>query len=62
MSINSALSILVLFSLLMQLVNGYAVSKQLLNITFLLILFAAAPTASVLLTDIFPITSIHASL
>ena len=29
---------------------------------FLSILFAAAPTAAVLLTDIFPLTSIYASL
>ena len=42
----------------MQLVNG----AQFLNITFLLILFAAAPAAAVLLTDIFPLTSIYASL
>ena len=42
----------------MQLVNG----AQFLNITFLLILFAAAPAAVVLLTVIFPLTSIYASL
>ena len=49
----SALSIWVLFILLMQLVNG----AQFLNITFLLVLFAAAPTSAVLLTYIFPLTS-----
>ena len=48
----------VLFILLMLLVNG----AQVLNITFLLILFAAAPAAAVLLTDTFPLTSIYASL
>ena len=42
----------------MQLVNG----AQFLNITFLLVLFAVAPSAAVLLTDIFPLTSIYASL
>ena len=42
----------------MQLVNG----AQFLNITFLLVLFAAAPAPAVLLTDIFPLTSIYASL
>ena len=42
----------------MQLVNG----AQFLNITFLLVLFAAAPSAAVLLTVIFPLTSIYASL
>ena len=54
----SALSIWVLFILLMQLVNG----AQFLIITFLLVLFAVAPSAAVLLTDIFPLTSIYASL
>ena len=44
-----ALSISVLFILLMQLVNG----AQFLNITFLLLLFATAPAAAVLLTAIF---------
>ena len=39
----------------MQLVNG----PQFLNITFLVTLFAAAPAAAVLLTDIFPLTSIY---
>ena len=53
-----ALSISVLFILLMQLVNG----AQFLIITFLLVLFAVAPSAAVLLTDIFPLTSIYASL
>ena len=42
----------------MQLVNG----TQFLNFTFLLILIAAAPTAAVILTDIFPLTCIDASL
>ena len=43
----------------MQLVNG----AQFLNITFSLVLFvAAAAAAAVLLTDIFPLTSIYASL
>ena len=53
-----ALSMWVLFILLMQLVNG----AQFLIITFLLVLFAVAPSAAVLLTDIFPLTSIYASL
>ena len=53
----SALSIWVLFILLMQLVNG----AQFLNITFLLLLFAAAPAAA-LLTVIFPLASIYESL
>ena len=38
----------------MQLVNG----AQFLNITFLAKLFAAAAAAAVLLTNIFPLTSI----
>ena len=46
----------------MQLVNG----AQFLNITFSLVLFAAAAAAAaaaaVLSTDIFPLTSIYASL
>ena len=42
----------------MQLVNA----AQLLNITFLLALFAAAPVAAVFLTVIVPLTSIYASL
>ena len=50
-----ALSIWVLFILLIQLVNG----AQFLNITFLLVLF---PSAAVLLTVIFPLTSIYTSL
>ena len=54
----SALSVWVLFVLLMQQVNG----AQVLNITFLLVLFAAAPSAAVLLTVIFSLTSIYASL
>ena len=53
-----ALSISLLFILLMQLVNG----AQFLNITFLLTLFAAAPPAAVLLTVIFPLISTYASL
>ena len=51
-----ALSIWVLFILLMQLVNG----AQFLNITFLLVIFAAAPSSAVSLTVIFPVTSIYA--
>ena len=54
----SALSIWVLFVLLMQLVN----EAQFLNITFSLVLFAAAPAAAVLSTVMFPLTSIYASL
>ena len=54
----STLSIWVLFILLMQLVNGV----QFLNATFLLVLFAAAPATAVLLTVIFLLTSIYASL
>ena len=42
----------------MQLVNG----AQFLNITFLLVLFAAAPAAEVSLTIILPLTSMYASL
>ena len=42
----------------MQSVNG----AQFLNITFLLALFASTLAAAVLLTDIFPLTSIYASL
>ena len=53
-----ALSICVLLILLIQLVNG----AQFLNITFLLILFAAAPAAAVLVTLIVPLTRIYASL
>ena len=44
------LSTCVLLISLMQLVNG----AQFLNITFLLMLFAAAPSAAVLLTVIVP--------
>ena len=55
----STLSIWELFILLMQLVNG----AQFLNTTFLLVLFAAAaPSVAALLTVIFPLTSIYASL
>ena len=53
----SVLSICSLFILLMKIVNG----TQFLNITFLLVLFAA-PAAAVLLTVIFPLTSICQSL
>ena len=42
----------------MQFVNG----AQFLNITILAKLFAAAPAASALLTDIFPLGSIYTSL
>ena len=42
----------------MQSVNG----AQFLNITFLLVLFASTLAAAVLLTDIFPLTSVYASL
>ena len=55
---HSALSICVLFILHIQLING----AQFLKITFLLVLFAAAPAPALLLTDIFPLTSIYASL
>ena len=48
----------VLFISLMQLVNG----EQFLNTTFLLVLFALASSAAVLLTAIVPLTSIYASL
>ena len=57
-SISLALSIWVLFILLMQSVDG----AQFLNITFLLVLFASASAAAVLLTDTFPLASIYASL
>ena len=42
----------------MQLVNG----AQFLNITFLLVFFASASSAAVLLTVIVPLTRIYASL
>ena len=42
----------------MHLING----AQFVNITFLLVLFASASAAAVLFTDIFPLTSIYASL
>ena len=54
----STLSIWVLFILLKQLVNG----AQFLNITFLLVLFTAAPSAAVLLAYIFPLTRSYALL
>ena len=53
-----ALSNCVLLISHMQLVNG----AQFLNITFSLALFSAASTAAVLLTVIFPLTRIYASL
>ena len=53
-----ALSISVLLISLIQLVNG----TQFLNITFPLVLFAAALAAAVLLTLIVPLTRIYASL
>ena len=56
--IYSALSICVLFILVIQLING----AQFLNINFLLVLFTAEAAAAVLLTEIFPLTSIYASL
>ena len=52
------LSTYVLLISLMQLVNG----AQFLNITFLLVLFAVAPSEAVLLTVIVPLTRIYASL
>ena len=53
-----ALSICVLLISLIQLVNG----AQFSNITFILVLFAAAPAAAVLVTLIVPLTRIYASL
>ena len=53
-----ALPTRVLFILLMQSVNG----AQFLDIAFLSVLFGAASSAAVLLTTIFPLTSIYASL
>ena len=53
-----ALSICVLLISLIQLVNG----AQFLNITFILVLFAAAPAAAVLVTLIVSLTRIYASL
>ena len=53
-----ALSTCVLSISLMQLVNG----APFLNITFLLVLFAAAGAAAVLLTVIVPLTRMYASL
>ena len=53
-----AISTCVLFISLMQSVNG----AQFVNVTFLLVLFAAAPSAEVSSTDLFPLTSIYASL
>ena len=57
-SISLALSNWVLFILLMQSVN----EAQFLNITFLLVLCPSASAAAVLLTNIFPLTSIYTSL
>ena len=51
------LSTCVLLISLMQIVNG----AQFLNITFLLVLFAPASAAAVLLTVIVPLTRIYAS-
>ena len=42
----------------MQSVNG----AEILNITFLLVLFGSAAAAAVLLTDIFPLKSLYALL
>ena len=42
----------------MQSVNG----AQFLNITFLLVVLAAAPAPAVLLTDIFPLTNMYAPM
>ena len=53
-----ALPICVLLISLIELVNG----AQFLNITFLLVLFTAAPAAAVLITPIVPLTRIYASL
>ena len=53
-----ALSTCILLISLIQLVNG----AQLLNITFLSLLFTAAPAVAVLLTLIVPLTRIYASL
>ena len=53
-----ALPICVLLISIIQLVNG----AQFLNITFLLVLFAAAPSAAVLLALIIPLPRIYASL
>ena len=54
MSISLASSSWILSILLMQSVN----EAQFLNIAFLFVLFVTAPSAAVLLTDIFPLTSI----
>ena len=51
------MSICVLLISLIQLANG----AQFLNITFLLVLFAAAAAAAVLLTVTVPLTRIYAS-
>ena len=53
-----ALSTCVLLIYLMQLVNG----AQVLNTAFLLVLFASASSAAVLLTAIVSLTSIYASI
>ena len=57
-SMSSALYTYLLLISLMQLVNG----AQFLNITVLLVLFASASAAAVLLTVIVPLTRIHTSL
>ena len=57
-SMYCALSIWVLFILVIQLVNG----AQFLNITFFAVLFAATLSVAVFLTVIFPLTSIYAWL
>ena len=57
-SVSLALSACVLFISLMQSVNG----AQFLNMTFLLVLFAAAPATELPATDIVPLKSIYASL
>ena len=53
-----ASSTFVLFISVMQSVKG----AQFLNITFLLVLFTAAPAAALFGTVIVPLTSMHASL
>ena len=56
MSLASSVSVLLIS--LIRLVSG----EQFLNLTFLLVLFASAPTAAVLLTVIVSLTWIYASL
>ena len=57
-SISLQLSICVLLISLIVEING----AQFLNITFLLVLFASAPSAAVFLTVIVPLTRIYTSL